>query len=377
MMNVSDTIVIGGGLVGCAVAYGLARQGASVTMLDEGDLAFRAARGNFGLVWVQGKGFGSAPYARWTRSSAKLWPRLALDLMEESGVDVCLEQPGGLWFTFSDEEHEQRRIVMQGIQDDLEGDYPFEMLGRQDVLARAPALGRAVIGASYLPLDGHANPLKLLRALHTANLRRGVRYVSGQPVDTIVPQQCAEASLFTVQSRWQAPRVVLAAGLGNRHLAQQVGLYAPVVPNRGQVLIGERCARFLDYPTLFVRQTDEGTVQIGDSMEEVGFNDEVTTDVLADIARRAVRTFPVLSGLRIVRAWGALRILSPDGLPIYEESRRYPGAFVASCHSGVTLAAAHAFHLARWVGGAPLPDECTAFGGERFLTPHDQLRHVH
>ncbi len=377
MMNVSDTIVIGGGLVGCALAYGLARQGAKVTMLDEGDLAFRAARGNFGLVWVQGKGFDSAPYARWTRSSANLWPRLARELMEESGVDVCLQQPGGLWFTFSDEEQEQRRIVMQAIQDGLEGEYPFEMLGRVDVLARVPALGREVTGASYLPLDGHANPLKVLRALHAANLRNGVHYVSGQPVDTIVPRQCADASLFTVQGRWQAPRVVLAAGLGNRHLAQQVGLHAPVVPNRGQVLIGERSARFLDYPTLCVRQTDEGTIQIGDSMEEVGFNDEVTTDVLADIARRALRTFPLLSGLRIVRAWGALRILSPDGLPIYEESRRYPGAFVASCHSGVTLAAAHAFHLAPWIGGAPLPEECTTFGGERFLNPHDQLRHVH
>ena len=60
----ADVIVVGGGLVGAAVAWGLARQKARVVVLDEGDIAFRASRGNFGLVWVQGKGFGMAPYAR-------------------------------------------------------------------------------------------------------------------------------------------------------------------------------------------------------------------------------------------------------------------------------------------------------------------------
>ena len=67
---VADVIVIGGGLVGAALAYGLSREGQAVTLLDEGDNAFRASRGNFGLVWVQGKGSRSPAYARWTRASA-------------------------------------------------------------------------------------------------------------------------------------------------------------------------------------------------------------------------------------------------------------------------------------------------------------------
>jgi glycine/D-amino acid oxidase-like deaminating enzyme len=62
----SDVLVVGGGVVGTAIAYGLARAGERVALLDEGDDAFRAARGNFGLVWVQGKGAGTPPYARWT-----------------------------------------------------------------------------------------------------------------------------------------------------------------------------------------------------------------------------------------------------------------------------------------------------------------------
>jgi glycine/D-amino acid oxidase-like deaminating enzyme len=377
MMNISDVIVIGGGLVGSALAYGVARQGAKVTLLDEGDQAFRASRGNFGLIWVQGKGFGMTPYARWTRLSAGLWPQLANALFDDTGIDVRLEQPGGFCFTFSDEEQEERRKRLQAIQDELSGDYPFEMLGRQEAIARVPALGPAVTGASYTPMDGHTNPLKLLRALHAANLERRVHYVSGQPVKTVTARPRAGGSLFTVEGRWQAPRVVLAAGLGNPGLAEQLGLYAPVVPNRGQVLIGERTARFLEHPTLNVRQTDEGTIELGDSMEEVGFNDNVTTGVMASIARRGVRTFPVLAGLRLVRAWGALRVMTPDGFPIYEESPKHPGAFVTTCHSGVTLAAAHAFRVAPWVAGASRPEEIGVFQAGRFLNLNYRPSHAH
>lgn len=377
-MQNSDVIVIGGGLVGSAVAYGAALQGVKVTLLDEGDQAFRASRGNFGLVWVQGKGYGMTPYAQWTRSSATLWPQLASQLDDETGVDVHLQQPGGFCFCFSDTELEERRKRMQSVQDGLHGDYPFQMMTRQEVLDRIPAIGKEVVGASYTPMDGHTNPLKLLRALHAANLKHGVSYVSGQAVREIKSQGQGAERRFTVAGRFQAPRVVLAAGLGNRELAEQLGIHAPVVPNRGQVLVGERTARFLDYPTLNVRQTDEGTIQLGDSMEEVGFNDDVTTDVLANIAQRGVRTFPVLSSLRLVRAWGALRVMSPDGFPIYQESVKYPGAFVTTCHSGVTLAAAHAFRVAPWItGNAVKPAEIEGFTGDRFLNPNYQPSHAH
>ncbi|MDF2491340.1 MAG: FAD-dependent oxidoreductase, partial [Pseudomonas sp.] len=117
-----------------------------------------------------------------------------------------------------------------------------------------------------------------------------------------------------------------------------------------------------------VRQTDEGTVQLGDSMEEVGFDDSTCTEVLAAIARRGVATFPLLREVRLVRAWGALRVLSPDGFPIYQHSTTHPGAFVVTCHSGVTLAAAHALRLAPWILGGARPSELQAFSGERFLT---------
>jgi glycine/D-amino acid oxidase-like deaminating enzyme len=70
--------------------------------------------------------------------------------------------------------------------------------------------------------------------------------------------------------------------------------------------------------------------------------------------------------VRLVRTWAALRVYSPDGFPIYDESARYPGAFVVTCHSGVTLAAAHALRIAPWIAGGAMPEEIPAFTGSRF-----------
>lgn len=374
-----DTLVIGGGLVGAAVAYGLAREGAKIVVLDEGDHALRASRGNFGLVWVQGKGYGSPSYARWTMQSARAWSQLANALQHETEIDVQLRQPGGYNFCFSESEFHARFERLQAIRFDLGGrpeDYPFEMLDSVEVRKHVPHVGPEVTGASYMPLDGHVNPLKLLRALHTALSRRGAQVVS---VGT-VRQITRAGGVFNVQvggERYQSPRLVLAAGLGNRVLADQVGLHAPVQPNRGQVLICERVGHFLDFPTLNVRQTDEGTIQLGDSMEEVGFDDTTTTDVMSAIAKRGVRTFPALAGLRLVRAWGALRVMSPDGYPIYQESESHPGAFVTTCHSGVTLAPNHALTIAPWVLGGVKPAEIQAFEGGRFLDPDYSFSYAH
>jgi glycine/D-amino acid oxidase-like deaminating enzyme len=74
--------------------------------------------------------------------------------------------------------------------------------------------------------------------------------------------------------------------------------------------------------------------------------------------------------------WAALRVYSPDSFPIYEQSLQYPGAFVVTCHSGVTLAAAHALSIAPWVVGGAIPDELSAFPGGRFLSPAKILSHA-
>jgi glycine/D-amino acid oxidase-like deaminating enzyme len=362
----TEFAVIGGGLVGMSVAWGLARCGRQVTVFDEGDRAFRASRGNFGLVWVQGKGAEMPDYARWTRLSASLWPQFAADLAEESGVGVELSQRGGIFLYLSEDEAEEAVGRLTTLRAALGGDYPFEYLGPNATKAVIPEIGREVVGGIHSPMDGHVNPLYLLRALHAAFARAGGELRNGATVDRIEPQ--AEGfRVIRADGSWHARNVVLCAGLGNARLAPMVGLDAPVVPNRGQVLITEKMRPFLPLPTVQVRQVGEGAVQIGDSHEDVGMDDGTRPEVVAAIARRAVRLFPILERVRVVRAGGALRVMTPDGHPLYD---RAPGAMVVNCHSGVTLAAAHAKVLARWIAGETqpdiVPDYMEVFSAERF-----------
>ena len=105
---------------------------------------------------------------------------------------------------------------------------------------------------------------------------------------------------------------------------------------------------------------------LGDSQEDVGFDTTTRIAVLKNIADRNTKIFPALKDISIVRTWAALRVMSPDGFPIYEQSERFAGAFAATCHSGVTLAGAHALALAPAILRGTLPSSLAAFGSARF-----------
>jgi hydrogen cyanide synthase HcnC len=365
----TDIAVIGGGLVGAAIAYGLACADRKVCVLDEGDVALRASRANFALVWVQSKGLGMPEYAAWTKASAAAWPKLAAVLQEDAGLDVALRQPGGFMLCLSEEELRRRVDGMQRLhnQPDMVK-YPYEVLDYDETRRRLPAIGPSVVGSVYCPLDGHVNSLRLFRALHAAMLRRGVTYRANHAVDAISPL----AGGFAITGAFgelRAGRLVLAAGLGNARLAPMVGLEAPVKPSKGQIIVTEKAAPFLHHPIVTLRQTDEGGVMIGDSQEDHGFDTTVTTPVISVMAARAIRMFPALGGLNVVRSWSALRVMSPDGFPIYDQSARHPGAFVATCHSGVTLAAVHALTLAPAIACGELPSAAASFKPGRFHVP--------
>ena len=104
-----------------------------------------------------------------------------------------------------------------------------------------------------------------------------------------------------------------------------------------------------------------------DQLDDRALNHSVSA-VMAD---RAQRTFPHLARLNVIRTWAGIRVMPQDGFPIYDQSEREPGAFVACCHSGVTLASNHAFEIARMVAvGALEPELVGAFSARRFDTNH-------
>jgi hydrogen cyanide synthase HcnC len=363
--NDCDVAVIGGGVVGMSVAYGLRKEGLAVTILDEGDSAHRASRGNFALVWVQGKGIDMPEYARWSLRSADLWQTFAQDISGETGIDLGYSRRGGFMACFTEVELETRVANLTRLHNQGTGVATVEVLDHKGMKAMLPNIGPEVIGGTFCAADGHVNALRFFSALHQAASQRGMHYRPNAPVMSIEPETDG-FRIKTAEGEIRTRKVVLAAGLGNARLAPMVRLHAPVRPQRGQVMVTEKLTPFLDYPFGTVRQTDEGGVMIGDSQEEVGFNIGNEHKVLAEIAARAIKTFPLLAQAQIIRSWGALRVMSSDGHPLYDHSSTMPGAYLVTCHSGITLAAVHSQVIAAAIAADKWPAELAPFSAKRF-----------
>ncbi|WP_349963202.1 FAD-dependent oxidoreductase [Rhizobium sp. ZPR3] len=365
-MQDADLTIIGGGLVGASIAWGLARSGVRPLVLDGSDLDLRASRANFALVWVQGKGLHAPHYALWSARSAREWPILAQALSEDSGIDVGLVQDGGFTFALSDEELASMHADMETIARETIGQAAtFELLNGKETRARVPHLGPDVVGSIYSAADGHVNALRLFHALHVAMDRKGAIYRPNHNVDAIEPVAdgfVLRGEGFSIFSR----KIVLAAGLDNERLAPMVGLACPLKRSKGQILVTEKCRPFLPCLSPTIRQADEGGIMIGDSEETDTASITTSSDISAVLASRALRIFPALADLNVVRSWSGFRVKTVDGVPIYDQSEDYPGAFLVACHSGVTLAANHSLIVAPQIAASKLADDHSPFSARRF-----------
>lgn len=365
---VADVIVVGAGVVGAAAAYGLARRGVKVLAIDGGDGDYRATLGNGGLVWAQGASPGMPALVNLRYRSLDLWSAFADELTDLTGVDLEYECSGTVNTCFGDEQFEKRRDLLTRLDKERNAGVPdvvmVDRAGLEDLFPRV-RLGPDVSGGSYCARDGHVNPMRLLRALQEGIKRCGGALVSGQPVHRIRQENGAFA-VDTPGATYRAARLLIAAGNGSGPLARQVGLDIPVRPQRGQKMITERVAPILPIPLGPLRQTRDGTIQLGGTVEEVGFDVSTTTAAAATMTAQCIRILPCLADVKVVRQWSALRIMTPDGYPIYAASQTHPGAFVAVCHGGILLAAAHVGLLGDALASGRLPDAVSPFHHRRF-----------
>ena len=367
----AEVAVVGGGVIGASLAYGLVNRNPSVLLIDKENMELTASRGNFGLVWVQGKGFGMPRYADWSIEATEHWPEFASRLEEESGISLDYEKTGGLEICLGAQEFEERKNFLGQMQEQSkDGTYPCEMLSRSDLQSKLPdiVLGDEVSGASYCPHDGFVNPLALLKALHWGFQQKNGKYRPGHSVLNI-QKNGSGFCIETDSCLFQVNKVVIASGLGTTKLSKMVSMHVPVRPERGQVLVTERAKRVFPFATGRLRQNADGSFMLGASNEDVGYNLETSPEVLSSIASHAIRIFPILNNLQLIRSWASLRVLTPDQKPVYVESEECPGAFAVTSHSGVTLASLHSNHLPEWIFDGKEPLDFDVFHSRRFDVP--------
>jgi hydrogen cyanide synthase HcnC len=391
MSGAPDVIVVGGGVIGCAVAYELARRSAPVLLLDQ-TLPGRATSASAGGLWPvgeavglgcgviyhaaqadNGKAHGPDPlpdaFRDFLVKSNAMFPGLAAALLELADIDIELAPGAGLLFVI---ESEAERAFVECVARSLPPALRVEVLSPEAVARLEPALRRDVAGGALLPGEHQVNPMLLAEAFKRAAIRLGASFRADVRVTGLRRQGARVVGVEAGEEFLPCGAVVNAAGAWAGRLAATAGRELPVFPVRGQIVLTEtlpptlRCC--LSTSACYLLQKSHGEVLIGSTTERSGFDVSVTPEAISSLCRGAAQAVPLLREVRVKRTWAGLRPGTPDELPVLGPVAGLDGYFNAAggFRTGIVASPLTGRVVAQWVTGEALDYPCESFLMERF-----------
>jgi glycine oxidase len=294
--------------------------------------------------------------------SAFLYESWVNELRSEGAADVGFRRQGLLevW-TDPSLMSQQRRPLVEHARPER----PYQLLSGEDVRRREPALAAEVLGGVCYGHDAQVDPARLTREVARRAEAAGAVLRDNEPVYQLAWDRNRVQSVQTARATYQPGAVVLAAGAWSGGLLQTMGLALPVRPVKGQVLLAE-CRRapvgvpvFCGDALLLPRP--DGSLLLGVTVEDIGFDDRVTLDGVGRILDGVRRLVPAVGQLGLARSWAGLRPASPDGLPFMGPMPPLRNLWVSTGHfrKGVLLAPLCARLMARSIL-EERPDEALA-----------------
>lgn len=368
MRNV-DVLVVGGGVIGSAIAYALARERVSVALLEAEDVANGASGAAAGMLAPLSEAAGPGPLQRLGLSSLALFPELVAELRERSGIDAELERSGCMRVAFSEEEASHLRARDRALPS-----LDLEWLDEAAARRQEPALAPGVFGALFSPHEGHVRSQLLARALALSAASLGAEIRTGTPVRGLLREGARVRGVETAAEALEAATVILCTGVTAAQAPAWLGLPGtlPIVPVRGQILSllprppGLR-TMVRGASTYLVPKRD-GTLVVGATEERAVYERRVTAAGVAQLLAGALPIVEDLAGAAFLSAWSGIRPATPDNLPMVGPWPGVDGLLLAAGHhrNGVLLAPLTAQLVAGLVLGKGLPDEAVALRPERF-----------
>jgi len=367
----SDVIVVGGGLMGCSVAYRLAKDGANVTVLERSVPGAEASSAAAGILGPTIESFDDAFALQLGRRSRELHAELAEELDEYFGIDVGFRRCGVVKIAFDEKElgeleRQAESLRVQGIR--------CQRWGPEELARQEPNCSPEALGALSMAEDAQVEPRKLLSAVALGAEREGVTFRTGTTVRAIDLEGGRARGVRLVKENLHAERVVVAAGSWTTLIPGLPFDSETIYPVRGQMITTETrppiFRRIVFGAGGYVVTRPDGRVLCGSTMERVGFQRGITFGGMADVIEKATRIAPSLRNAPIESHWSSFRPGTPDGLPLVGESR-VEGLFIASGHyrNGILLAPLTAELIADAMSGAPQSREAQALSPKRFEEP--------
>jgi glycine/D-amino acid oxidase-like deaminating enzyme len=385
----SDVVIVGGGIVGAACAYYASRAGLEVTLLERETVGSGTTSRGEGNILISDKAPG--PELELALYSRDLW----LQAAEELGAGPLeLEEKGGLVVATSD----AALADLHAFADQQGGaGVDGHRVAAEQLRDHEPHLAADLPGGVHYPQDLQVQPVLAAATLVAAARRHGARVESGVEVTGL--ERGPDGAIVAVRAggrRFPTSAVVNASGTWGGTVSERLGGPVPVLPRRGFILVTEPLPRVVrhkvysaDYvsnvasddagleTSVVVEGTQGGTVLIGASRERVGFDDTLSVGVVRRLATQAVRLFPFLADIALMRVYRGFRPYCPDHLPVIGPDPRVPGLYHACGHegAGIGLAPGTGALVTSMLAGAadhpapfnPAPFDPAPFAPSRFL----------
>lgn len=366
-----DVIVVGGGVMGCSVAYRLALAGAQVVVLEKSVPGAEASTAAAGILGPAVESWDDEVAFELGLRSRELHASLAEELRERTDIDVGFHRCGITKLAFEPEDLDE--IDAQAAILAAKG-CPFERWAPEQVRREEPATSREALGAIHLIDEAQVEPRSLLAAIALAAERVGVAFRSGLTVRRVKVDQNRVRGVEVDGEQIHSRCVVVAAGSWTTLVPGLRFKNATIYPVRGQIISTQT------RPPLFrsivfgaggyVVTRPDGRALCGSTEERVGFRRGVTFGGLAQVLKIATRIAPSLKDASVEEHWSSFRPGTPDGLPLVGQTHA-EGLFIASGHfrNGILLAPLTADLVCDAIGGRPLPERAEALSPRRFEEP--------
>ncbi len=358
MKTTAEVIIVGGGVVGNAAAYYLAKRGVEVIVLEGSDsIGHGGSSRNGGGVRQSGRDVRELPYAIY--GIKNMWPTLS----EELGVDVEYVRKGNLRLGLN-EDHIK---ILEGLTANAQGlGLDVTMVSAEEVKDICPHLSDQVVGASWCPTDGHANPMKTTLAYFKRARELGVTFISGAKV-TAIKKIRGKARQVVVEDGtiFEGEHIILAAGYESRFVADSVGINIPMYPYFGSAIVTEAQPKMFDImlgvatAEIYGHQCAHGSFVFGsgtglEPTKKPDMDDLKLMSLEGSANCRGIMKYvPKLKDAKIVRTWGGWMDMTPDGVPVISPVEEVPGLIIACgmCGHGFGTAPAVGYMLSQMVVG--------------------------
>lgn len=339
----SEVLIIGGGIMGFAIARELRLRGVrDITLVERRDAGRESSWAAAGMLGPQAEADRDDAFFRLCCDSRDRYPQFADELASETGIDIELDRSGTLYLAFNeiDERELRKRFEWQKATG-----LPVEQLSAEDTRRSEPFISPDVREALFFPNDWQVANRKLLAALRRSAEISRIKIVENTQIERLTVETNKVTGAESPDERFEADQTILTTGAWTSHIKIGVAdMPFTVEPIRGQMAVIKTAKRLfqrvIHSPRGYLVPRLDGRILAGSSSERAGFDRSVTDGVVASLRAMSSEIAPVTSGLPTVDRWAGLRPFAFDGLPVIGQLEAIAGLTIATAHyrNGILLA---------------------------------------